>query len=133
MRSFFIKLVDFSVFFQFFSSAKVIQTPLISSSHASILTWFVSPYFAKPDVMNNTRVNQLGSDITTVLQRAIYNPVNYGSGAVPGGAKELLLRSLAPNCTQLILQCAVGRQVSISPTFYARLFPTKVLRKTFLY
>ena len=62
--------------------------------------------------MNNSRVSQLGSDITTVLQRPIYNPVNYGSGGVvPGGAKEQLLRSLAPNCTQLIVQCAVGRQV----------------------
>jgi hypothetical protein len=62
--------------------------------------------------MNNTRVAQLTADINTVLTRPEYNRLSYGpTGAIPGGPKEQLLRAIAPNCTQLILQCIVGKQI----------------------
>jgi hypothetical protein len=41
-----------------------------------------------------------------------YNKISYGTtGAIPGGPEEQLLRAIAPNCTQLILQCIIGKQV----------------------
>ena len=95
-----------------FSASKINQAPLLSSSHASLVTWFVSPTFARPEIMNNTRVGQLTIDINTALSRSTYSQAAYStSGVIPGGAKEQLLRALAPNCTQLILQCAVGKRV----------------------
>jgi len=33
------------------------------------------------------------------------------SGAISGGPREQLLRAIAPNCTQLILQCIIGKAV----------------------
>jgi hypothetical protein len=62
--------------------------------------------------MNNTRVSQLAIDITSILARPAYAQASYGSTAVvSGGAREQLLRAIAPNCTQLILQCTLGKQV----------------------
>jgi hypothetical protein len=84
-----------------FSAAKVTQVQLISSSHASLLSWSVSPTLARPDVMNNSRVAQLTADINTVLTRPDYNRISYGAtGAVPGGPKEqgsILRNSLSAN------------------------------------
>jgi hypothetical protein len=95
-----------------FSFGKVSQVPLLSSSHAALLSWIVSPTLARPDVMNNSRVAQLTADINTVLSRSDYNKISYGTtGAIPGGPREQLLRAIAPNCTQLILQCVVGKQI----------------------
>ena len=95
-----------------FSFAKVSQVPLLSSSHAALLSWDVSPRLARPDVMNNTRVAQLTADINTVLARSEYNKLSYGtSGTISGGPREQLLRAIAPNCSQLILQCVVGKAV----------------------
>jgi len=88
------------------------QVQLLGTSHASLLTWFVHPTLAKPDVMNNTRVTQLAADINTILSRSAYSQISYGTtGATAGGAKEQLLRAIAPNCTQLILQCTFGKQI----------------------
>ena len=98
--------------FQLFSFSKVSQVPLLSSSHAALLSWVVSPTLARPDVMNNTRVAQITADINTVLSRSEYNRLSYGaSGTIPGGPREQLLRAIAPNCTQLILQCVIGKQI----------------------
>ena len=99
--------------FQLFSFAKVTQVPLLSSSHAAILSWSVSPRFARPDVMNNSRVAQITSDINTVLSRSEYNKISYGSNgqSIPGGPMEQLLRAIAPNCSQLILSCTIGKAV----------------------
>jgi hypothetical protein len=95
-----------------FSYSKIMQVQLLGTSHASLLTWFVHPSLAKPDVMNNTRVTQLAADINTILSRSAYSQISYGTtGATAGGAKEQLLRAIAPNCTQLILQCTFGKQI----------------------
>ena len=95
-----------------FSAAKVTQVQLLSTSHAALLSWSVSPSLARPDVMNNTRVAQLTADINTVLSRSDYNKISYGAGgAIPGGPMEQLLRAIAPNCTQLILSCTIGKQI----------------------
>ena len=42
--------------------------------------------------------------------RSDYNKLTYGTGTnVPnGGPMDQLLRAIAPNCSQLILQCTVG-------------------------
>ena len=98
--------------FQMFSNSKIAQVSMLSTSHASLLTWFVHPSLAKPDVMNNSRVTQLATDINTILSRPTYSQISYGTtGVAAGGAKEQLLRSIAPNCTQMILQCAIGKQI----------------------
>jgi len=85
--------------------------PLLSSSHAAILSWSVSPTFARPDVMNNTRIAQITSDINTVLSRSDFNKIYYGSNGqpIPGGPMEQLLRAIAPNCSQFILNCKIGK------------------------
>ena len=106
-----------------FSAAKVTQVQLLSTSHAALLSWSVSPSLARPDVMNNTRVAQLTADINTVLSRADYNKISFGpTGALPGGAREQLLRAIAPNCTQLILQCIVGKQIMTGWECCAKMF-----------
>ena len=94
-----------------FSFAKVTQVPLLSASHASILSWSVSPRLARPDVMNNSRVAQLTADINTVLSRPEYNKISYGVNGqtIPGGPMEQLLRAISSNCSQLILQCSIGK------------------------
>ena len=96
-----------------FSASKVTQVPLLSSSHAALLTWSVSPRLARPDVTNNTRVAQLTADINTVLARPEFNKISYGltGQSISGGPLEQLLRAVAPNCSQLILQCAIGKAV----------------------
>ena len=72
----------------------------------------MSPRFARPDVMNNTRAAQITNDINTVLSRPDFNKISYGSsGALSGGPMEQLLRAVAPNCTQLIMQCSIGKAV----------------------
>ena len=55
-----------------FSFAKTAQVPLLSTSHAALLSWFVNPSLARPDVMNNTRVAQLTADINTVISRLTF-------------------------------------------------------------
>ena len=95
-----------------FSYPKILQVSLLSVSHASLLSWSVHPSLAKPDVMNNTRVSQLAIAINSILARPVYSQSNFGStGVVAGGAVEQLLRAIAPNCTQLILQCSLGKLV----------------------
>ena len=44
------------------------------------------------------------------MPRSDYNKISYGTStnAPTGGAMDQLLRAIAPNCTQLILQCTVG-------------------------
>ena len=108
-----------------FSPSKVTQVPLLSASHAALLTWSVSPRLARPDVMNNTRVAQLTADINTVLSRSDYNKLSYGtSGAISGGPLEQLLRAVAPNCSQLILQCVIGKAVMNGFDCCAKYFDT---------
>jgi hypothetical protein len=58
-----------------FSLSKLSQVPVLSSSHASLLSWSVSPRLARPDVMNNTRVAQLTADINAVLSRPDFNKI----------------------------------------------------------
>lgn len=94
---------------QIFSNAKLAQIPL-TTSQASILSWSVHPRFARPDVMNNTRVAQLTAEINTILSKPEFNRISYGtSGALSGGPIEQLLRAAATNCTQLILHCDIGK------------------------
>jgi hypothetical protein len=62
-------LIKRHLFLQLFSYPKVLQVSQIGQSHASLLSWFVHPALAKPDVMNNTRVSQLAIDINNVLAK----------------------------------------------------------------
>jgi hypothetical protein len=63
------KLNKKCISFKIFSFAKVAQVTPLSSSHAAVLSWSVSPLLARPDVMNQSRVAQLGSDINTAMTR----------------------------------------------------------------
>ena len=51
----------------------------------------------------------LSKTLTIFSLRSDYNKLNYGTGGPTfGGPMDQLMRAIAPNCSQLILQCMVG-------------------------
>ena len=47
---------------------------------------------------------------SVIFSRPDYSRIRYsGNSMVSGGPVEMLLRAIAPNCTQLILKCVVGK------------------------
>jgi len=61
----------------------------------------------------------LGSELCKAARKTLvkltpeYNKIAYGSNgqSIPGGPMEQLLRAIAPNCSQLILQCNIGKAI----------------------
>ena len=77
------------------------SVPSLTISHASLLSWSLSPYLSRPEVYaTNDKIPSLTEEINLVLQRPEFQN-NY----------EMLLKTIAPNCTEFILECQVGNKV----------------------
>ncbi len=83
--------------------SSLFQLSIDDEENKSAITWTL-------DVMNKYEVAQYTVEINTILSKPEFNKISYGtSGAISGGPMEQLLRAIAPNCTQFIMQCSVGK------------------------
>ena len=86
---------------QGFTLTKISSVPSLTISHASLLSWALAPDLSRPLVYaTNTKIPTLMEEINLVLQRPEFN-----------GNYEKLLKAIAPNCTQFILECRVENKV----------------------
>ena len=75
--------------------------PSLTISHASLLTWSLSPYLSRPEVYaTNDKILSLTEEINLILQRPEFQ-----------NDYEKLLKAIAPNCTEFILECQVGNKI----------------------
>ena len=86
---------------QAFTLSQINQVSALTISHASLLSWSLSPEVARPDVYaNNAQIPTLLAEIDNILERGEYS-----------GSYDKLLSAIAPNCTQFILECTVGTTI----------------------
>lgn len=83
---------------QAFKPSRISQIPSLTTSHASLLSWTLSPHLSRPGVYaTNARIPSLISEIDQILLRAEY-----------GNQMNKLINAMVPNCTDFILECTVG-------------------------
>ncbi len=84
---------------QVFTAGKIAQISSLSIAQASILSWSVAPELSKPEIYATkaAQISSLEEEIGFILSRGQF-----------GQDLDKLLKAMAPNCTEFILECKLG-------------------------